>query len=123
MIQSIPLLVKKSGHYNNQCMVTMCPKCTVSTVVVFIVVLVLVRNSMGSSVITTSFALKFPFSMNKSGVYPKFHCYPCYSQLILYLCTCTSQPVFRAVLLDSQWTPIGLRYQQICFYVLNTRQH
>ena len=26
----------------------------------------------------------YHFQYNKSGIYPKFHCYPCYSQLIPY---------------------------------------
>ena len=44
------------------------------------------------------------FQYNKSGIYPKFHCYPCYSQLIPYvrnlsLCTKHASTLIGATLL------------------------
>ena len=52
----------------------------------------------------------YHFKYNKSGIYPKFHCYPCYSQLIpysLHICMlCISFAMYA-----------------ICHYVLNMLLH
>ena len=47
---------------------------------------------------------------NSRGIYPKFHCYPCYSQLIPYS-------------LHIRMLCISVAMYAICHYVLNTRQH
>ena len=52
----------------------------------------------------------YHFQYNKSGIYPKFHCYPCYSQLIPYS-------------LHIRMLCISVAMYAICHYVLNTRRH
>ena len=52
----------------------------------------------------------YHFQHNKSGIYPKFHCYPCYSQLIPYS-------------LHIHMLCISIAMYAICHYVLNTHQH
>ena len=49
----------------------------------------------------------YHFQYNKSGIYPKFHCYPCYSQLIPYS-------------LHIRMLCISIAMYAICHYVLNT---
>ena len=53
---------------------------------------------------------KYHFQYNKSGIYPKFHCYPCYSQLIPYS-------------LHIRMLCISIAMYAICHYVLNMCQH
>ena len=50
------------------------------------------------------------FQYNIRGIYPKFHCYPCYSQLIPYS-------------LHIRMLCISVAMYTICHYVLNTCQH
>ena len=52
----------------------------------------------------------YHFQYNKSGIYPKFHCYPCYSQLIPYS-------------LHIRMPCISVAMYAICHYVLNMCQH
>ena len=52
----------------------------------------------------------YHFQYNKSGIYPKFHCYPCYSQLIPYS-------------LHMRMPYISVAMYAICHYVLNMCQH
>ena len=52
----------------------------------------------------------YHFQYNKSGIYPKFHCYPCYSQLIPYS-------------LHIRMLFISIAMYAICHYVLNTHRH
>ena len=52
----------------------------------------------------------YHFQYNKSSIYPKFHCYPCYSQLIPYS-------------LHMRMLCISVAMYAICHYVLNTCQH
>ena len=50
------------------------------------------------------------FQYSTRDIYPKFHCYPCYSQLIPYS-------------LHMRMLCISVAMYAICHYVLNTRQH
>ena len=60
---------------------------------------------------TTSVVLEMGINFqHKSGIYPKFHCYPCYSQLIPYS-------------LHIRMLCISVAMYAICHYVLNTLQH
>ena len=52
----------------------------------------------------------YHFQYNKSGIYPKFHCYPCYSQLIPYS-------------MHMRMPCISVAMYTICHYVLNMCQH
>ena len=52
----------------------------------------------------------YHFQYNKSGIYPKFYCYPRYSQLIPYS-------------LHIRTLCINVAMYAICHYVLNMHQH
>ena len=53
------------------------------SIIVLVLVIAWVAVKFGINI--TSVVLEiYHFQYNKSGIYPKFHCYPCYSQLIPY---------------------------------------
>ena len=75
----------------------------------FVLVIAWVAVKFGINI--TSVVLEiYYFQYNKSGIYPKFHCYPCYSQLIPYL-------------LHIRMLCISVAMYAICHYVLNMRRH
>ena len=52
---------------------------------IYVLVIVIAWVAVKFGINTTSVVLEiYHFQYNKSGIYPKFHCYPFYSQLILY---------------------------------------